>query len=134
MLENFDDSSKTIMDDVRKAIDAERSAWEVDNEVGKILRKKCKKIKHLKRKLKRACGSKKKQKKKIKLLKKQLKVLQKEKKQQEDRLKYKLQQTGYYNNMLRMFCVLQMNGGKEYLMKQILQSGPKGFLEDCEDE
>lgn len=133
MLENFDDSSKKFMEDVRNAIDAERSAWKVDNEVEKILRKKRQKLKRLKRKLKRGCGSKKKQKKKIKMLKKRLKVLQKEKKQQEDRLKYELQRAECYNNMLKMFCLLQMNGGKEYFMKQIFQSDSKGLREVCDN-
>lgn len=130
MLENFNGSNKAIMEDGRKAIDAECSVWDVDDEVEKILRKKHKKIKRLKKKLKRGHGSKKKLKKKIKSLKKQLKALQDEKGRQEDRLKSQLMQVNHQNDMLRLLCVLQTPGGKEYFLKQVLGYSSRGFLED----
>lgn len=133
MLENLNDKNMNTAEDVCNVIESNFSAWDVDDEVEKKLRKKRKKIKRLKKKLERKCGARKKNKKKIKLLKKQIKELQKEEERKEERLKTQLLQANHQNDMLRLFCMLQMNGGKEYLAKQILKLGSKGGLEDYEN-
>jgi len=132
MLENLNDKNVNIAEEVCNTMSSNFSAWDADDEIEKKLRKKEKKIKHLRKKVKRKRGAGKKNKKKIKLLKKQIRKLQKEKERQEETLKAQLLQASHQNDMLRLFCMLQMNGGKEYLTKQFLQSGSKGVLEDYE--
>lgn len=132
MLENLNDEKTNITEEVCNTINPNLSIWDADDAVEKKLRKRRKEIKRLKKKLKRKCRSRKENKKKIKSLKKQIKELQNEKERKEERLKTQLLRANHQNDILRLFCMLQMDGGKEYLAKQLWQSSQKGVLQNYE--
>lgn len=130
MLENLNTTKEAVAAELQDAITSASSPWDQDDEIAKILRKKRKKIQRLKKRVKKKHGARKKNKKKIKSLKKQIKELQNEKERQAERLKTQLLQARHQNELIRLYCLLQLEGGKQYLMKHLFQYYAKGGAGD----